>query len=360
MIFCTLFDSNYLDKGLVLYQSLEEVSSDFKLYVLPMDEKCAAVLEDMTLNHLQLVSFNRFLQDEELEDIKNQRSKAEFCWTCSSHLLDYVIRFCKENICTYIDSDLYFYADPQVLIDEMQDKDVQIIEHRFPNTYDGRSYLKHSGRFCVEFNTFKNTPASIELLTWWKEQCRNSCSAHSAKEEVFGDQKYLDAFVNHTNVTIVQHLGAGVAPWNVNQYQLVSTQPIMVKEKGSKKTTPLIFYHFHNINDVNENSVNINVYQRFNGVDDNLINFLYTAYLARIAQARRMLTQKYGVNNDIKMHPSFEQPISKSEQIKSIFKQMNQKPYTEKIPYLWSNISYVLRVQRQGKKNIRRLNVPRG
>ena len=35
--FCTLFDSNYIDRALVMYQSLEAVLDDFKLYVIAFD-----------------------------------------------------------------------------------------------------------------------------------------------------------------------------------------------------------------------------------------------------------------------------------------------------------------------------------
>ena len=44
-IYCTLFDSNYLDKGLVLYHSLCACEPDFRLYVFAFDERCREVLE---------------------------------------------------------------------------------------------------------------------------------------------------------------------------------------------------------------------------------------------------------------------------------------------------------------------------
>ena len=34
MIFCTLFDSNYLDKGLALYESMKTNLAEFTLYIL--------------------------------------------------------------------------------------------------------------------------------------------------------------------------------------------------------------------------------------------------------------------------------------------------------------------------------------
>ena len=44
--FCTLFDSNYIDRALVMYQSLEAVLDDFKLYVIAFDLKCEEILKD--------------------------------------------------------------------------------------------------------------------------------------------------------------------------------------------------------------------------------------------------------------------------------------------------------------------------
>ena len=52
-ILCTLYNSLYLDKGLVLYDSLCECARDFKLYVLCMDDKCFDVLTRMNqANHI--------------------------------------------------------------------------------------------------------------------------------------------------------------------------------------------------------------------------------------------------------------------------------------------------------------------
>ena len=44
-IFCTLFDSNYLDKGLVLYDSMCKYIGDFKLYVFAFDQKCYDIIK---------------------------------------------------------------------------------------------------------------------------------------------------------------------------------------------------------------------------------------------------------------------------------------------------------------------------
>ena len=40
LYYCTLFDSNYISKGIALYLSLERHTDDFLLYVMAMDRKC--------------------------------------------------------------------------------------------------------------------------------------------------------------------------------------------------------------------------------------------------------------------------------------------------------------------------------
>lgn len=44
LTFCTLFDSNYIDKGIVLQRSMESVIPNYKLYILAMDDRCYEIL----------------------------------------------------------------------------------------------------------------------------------------------------------------------------------------------------------------------------------------------------------------------------------------------------------------------------
>ena len=69
LTFCTLFDSNYLDKGLVLYDSMKSVMENFKLYILAMDARCEEILNDLALEHAIVISLNEF-EDEEMLEIK--------------------------------------------------------------------------------------------------------------------------------------------------------------------------------------------------------------------------------------------------------------------------------------------------
>ena len=81
-IYCTLFDSNYLDKGLVLYDSMCEQLGDFRLYVFAFDDRCYDLLKKENLRNMIVVSLQEF-ETEELLKVKKERTAAEYCWTCS-------------------------------------------------------------------------------------------------------------------------------------------------------------------------------------------------------------------------------------------------------------------------------------
>ena len=306
-ILCTLYNCLYLDKGLVLYDSLCESAKDFKLYVLCMDDKCYDVLTDLHKEHQIPIRLSDFEEgDILLQEAKGNRSFAEYCWTCSSSLILYVLEKCKEPICTYIDSDLYFYQDPQILIDGMihAKKSVMITPHRFSKV--NKEY-EANGIYCVEFNVFLNNPEALAVLKQWRNDCIECCT--SVNDGVhFGDQKYLDEWPQkYKCVYVCPHLGAGVAPWNMQSYKLHSSDGNNIKlyVKGNQNVVDLIFYHFHYITFINENEVDLHVAQNKPGVQNKLVRTIYSDYLKKIKRKKIQLKEKYGIVSVIKSHPAY-------------------------------------------------------
>ena len=309
--FCTLFDSNYLDKGLVLHESMKHVMENFRLYILAMDEKCCEILKSMNLSGVIVISLEKF-EDEELRKIKAERSRAEYCWTCSASLIDYVLETYKEEYCTYIDSDLYFFKNPAVLLEEMENAgcSVQIVEHGFGKGMIAEEKVKGAGRYCVQFNTFKNDKYGREILSTWKSQCRNHCSMAPGE---MGDQKYLSDWAEkYEKVHVLKHQGGGVAPWNVFRFRPAEKEGWLI-DKKTKEEFELIFYHFHHLEYMDENQVNINVFKKELGADKNLVYGIYRTYLTRMEAVKKMLAKEYGIVPLIKKHPGL---VEKSRQDK--------------------------------------------
>lgn len=287
MVFCTVFDSNYLDKGVLMYQSLEKTAIDFKLYVVCLDENAYKILKSLSYAHLIPIDFETFLSPE-LRVAQSNRSRSEFCWTCSSCAIEYVLKVYHEDMCTYIDADLYFYSDPQVLFDELAENSIGIIEHRNNHNFEGRYYDKMAGPYCVEFNTFRNDFNGLLALTWWKNKCLESCSSE-INGRTFGDQKYLEDWKDRfNNLHVYKNLGAGMAPWNIAQYNLKEG-----KVYYRKDIVVPVFYHFHAIEYLDEDHVNINVFYRDFKTDSNLVHLLYADYLSKISQTRKMIEEEF-------------------------------------------------------------------
>lgn len=244
-IFCTLFDSFYLPRGLLLYRSLEKTGADFHLYIFAFDDIAFQLLSKLNLPHATIIALSDF-EDEKLKAVKPGRTRAEYCWTCTPATIVYVIEKFHEQECTYLDADMYFYQNPSVLFEEMGNNSVLLTEHRFPPKFN-RSTL--AGRFCVQFITFKNTPEGLNALYWWRDRCIEWCY-NRYEDGKFGDQKYLDDWeTRFKGVHVLQHLGGGLAPWNAEQYTVLSREDnhITMMEKKSGKKFNAVFYHFHHV-----------------------------------------------------------------------------------------------------------------
>ncbi|MCH5342487.1 MAG: hypothetical protein J1E64_00500 [Acetatifactor sp.] len=302
---CTLFDSNYLDKGLVLYKSLEKCCENFMLFILPMDDKCREVLDDLGYRYVEILDYSDF-EDDDLKKVKRERSRAEFCWTCTAKLIKYVFDKYDKKICTYIDADLYFYEDPQILIEEMlQDNaSVQIVEHNF-RRFTRKASEQAAGRFCVEFNTFLNNAEGRNVLEQWEKDCVRDCS-YNKNEGVMGDQKYLHSWPEkYTCINICKNQGAGVAPWNVNKfrYEMQEHNSYRITDIESKKKYQMVFYHFQNIRFIEADKVVCcDVDRRIKKE----VTSIYMDYLCKIKEEKTFLYNQYGIESLIKVHPADE------------------------------------------------------
>jgi hypothetical protein len=285
--YCTLFDSFYLNRGLVMYQSLQKHCSKFHLYIFPFDDLSYKILKGLDLENVTLIPLNEFESDD-LLSVKPSRSKGEYCWTCTPFTIDYCIA--KFNIphCTYIDADLCFYADPVVLLSEMKNKSILITEHRYTSKYDQSAT---SGIYCVQYVTFINSPESIKALHWWRDRCKEWCYGRF-EDGKFGDQKYLDDWTNRfQDVHVLKHLGGGVAPWNVQQYKLRKKDGVWyLTERLSGDQYQLIFYHFHYVKFFSDGTVNLS--DIYNLGEQGVLK-LYREYVKRIHEVNEVLRQKF-------------------------------------------------------------------
>ena len=242
--FVTLFNSNYLSRGLVLYQSLKLHCQKFHLYIIAFGDSTYHYLKANPDNNFTVISLTEF-EDEKLLAIKGSRTAGEYCWTSTPSSIYYCIKKFNLTNCTYVDADICFYSNPDVLINEMGDSSVLITNHHYTKLYDQSST---SGKYCVQFVTFKNTEQGITVLNWWREACIDWCF-NRLEDGKFGDQKYLDNWLEMFNgVHELIHRGGGIAPWNAQQYTFKNNNhEISCHEIATGKKFAAVFFHFHSL-----------------------------------------------------------------------------------------------------------------
>lgn len=236
--FCTLFDRNYLFKGVAMLRTLRQHCPTAHVHVLCMDAQTRSILEQLDLPDVACLSLDE-IEDDALLKAKADRGVAEYCWTLSPCLPWHVLQRNPEiDFITYLDADLLFYSPVQPLFDEIGDASIAIIEHRFSERLRDREV---NGRFCVEWVSFRRDEEGMACLSRWREQCIEWCY-YRLEDGKMGDQKYLDEWPErYPECHILMHPGAGIAPWNYEQYQFEHDAAGGILVQGS----PLIFYHFH-------------------------------------------------------------------------------------------------------------------
>lgn len=233
--YCTLFNRAYAEKGLALYQSLKRYSSEpFTLHVLAMDQRTFEVLSEMNLSGMQIYPHEAFETDMRLKGIKATRTVQEYCWTCASQFMAYILPFLPEV--TYLDADLFFYSDPAPVHAEIGERSIAITPHRFPAH---KKYMERNGKFNVGWVTAKNDAVGGQCILTWMYQCKKKCSATDG----CGDQRYLDSWPNDYGqaVCVLDNPGVNLGPWTLAGVDITSGPKV--------NGVDLICYHFHEFKD---------------------------------------------------------------------------------------------------------------
>jgi len=290
--FTTFFDSNYLPKGIVLYNSLLKViKQPFKLYLLCLDQVTYDffILNKYDFEHVELIKIDNFENyNQELQLAKNNRTLVEYYFTLSPILPLYLLKNYKlDHICS-MDADLFFYDSPENIFEALSKYSIIITPHKFSIELKN---LEKYGLYNVSFQLFKNDEIGLACLNKWKEECLNWCKDdYDVINNRFADQKYLDNWVNKYKKAILTLDGpdTGLAIWNINNYILKIKNDVFTSNSEN-----VIFYHFHNFKSMTRNIV-LNGFFSYNVNRNKVTDIIYNNYWQELNNA----TKKYKLNID--------------------------------------------------------------
>lgn len=236
--YCTLFDKNYLARGLALHHSLEKHAGDYHLFILCMDDETLTTLPK--LKNVTPISLKEF-EDPKLLNIKPSHTIGEYCWTVTPSLMLYLLKNNpKIDLLSYLDADLFFYSSPEPIFEELGKDSIMIVPHRFVRW--AKATEKTAGIYNVSMVTLRNNTSGKACATWWRERCLEWCYNRYENGQI-GDQKYLEVFPKlFKGVHPLVHIGGGVASWNLPQYRVWKKGDVVMVND-----VPLIFFHFQGL-----------------------------------------------------------------------------------------------------------------
>jgi hypothetical protein len=172
-----------------------------------------------------------------------------------------------------LESDSYFFSDPEPLLQELGADSVSLVPHNFSAEFDN---TETAGRFCVQFNAFRNDQRARAVLADWR--AANFRYDKSVPSQYPG-QTCIDAWPERfAGVKVITNRGAGVAPWNVRGYLLASEGGVPTVDG-----VPVVFYHFHQYGRLRSGAHELGSYP----MTQQVIDAFYRPYVAALRGAER-------------------------------------------------------------------------
>ena len=139
--FCTTSDINFLHRGLALYESLNKHNDNFELFYLCSDKESYQKLEELKLDRIIPISLEDIFKEcPELKKAQDNEpsyeainvgnktncdpKKVQFFWCLSSYFTWYVLNLDDTDDVLYIDPDIYFYHDWNIIYEEIESKSI--------------------------------------------------------------------------------------------------------------------------------------------------------------------------------------------------------------------------------------------
>ena len=274
--FCTLFDRNYLYQGVALHASLERHAPDFRLYALCMDQTAFDLLTRLDKPTLLPILVDDVLTPA-LSAVRSRTTHGQFCWVCQPIICQYLLDRFGVDMVTYLESDSLFFSDPEALFAELGDRSVSLVPHNYSSEFDNSSA---AGMYCVQFNAFRNDADARAVLQSWTASCfEYDRSAPTS----YPGQTCLDRWPSQfAGVAVIQHPGAGVAPWNIRGLKLGSQNGV-----PTVNGLPVVFYHFHQYGRFRSGAHELGSYPMTRDV----IDAFYQPYVQALRDAERLVKQ---------------------------------------------------------------------
>jgi hypothetical protein len=213
-----------------------------EIWVLCLTAECERILHFLNVPGVKTLTLDKLEAHlPALLAAKADRNIVEYYFTCMAALHRYLfdtLPYVEGTM--YIDADIEFYANPQIVFDAIGEAPVAIIPHNFSPSF--RKKGEKFGLYNAGWSAFRRSREGMACLDWWLERSIEWCFDHLDGYR-YANQGYLVRFKEVApNTKILVQKGFNCAPWNIGNYR--------VTERGGRLLVdeePLVFFHFHGV-----------------------------------------------------------------------------------------------------------------
>lgn len=303
--YCSYFDHRYLPRAIAMMRSIRAFDPQARFFILALDDKCAEIVNGLQNPGIEVVPLAALeAADPELLAAKAGRTLIEYYFTCTPCFPHYLFQKygAEMDALTYLDADLFFYADPEIIFREIGDASVAITPHRFSAD---RAALVHYGRFNVAWITWRNDAIGRQCLADYRNDCIAWCFDR-VEGDRFADQKYLDQWpARYGSVKELDHPGINAAGWNINSHHISEIHGLPFLDDRQ-----VVFWHFQGAKKLEDG-------KWLHGFDEVtvaqhplLIDRIFLPYARHLDEIEAALHKRFRFAYDSARHIRYDTPVA--------------------------------------------------
>jgi hypothetical protein len=234
----TVFNNAYLDRAIVLAESLFEKNS-VRLKIYLFEKNLPSLNKDISI-FCEIILINEINFDR-INELAFKYDVVEFTTSLKPYISLFLLEKYKKVI--FFDPDIYVLDSTKEIEDLLDDQDLLLTSHfNIPELNDVENPdlgMMRFGSFNLGFFAVKNSINGKAFLKWWNNKCLDQCFF----ETQFGistDQKWVsiaNAFFDF--LYIIRNPGYNVAYWNLFEREITFSN-----NKYFANNHNITFFHF--------------------------------------------------------------------------------------------------------------------
>jgi hypothetical protein len=244
----TMSDLRFLPQTLMLYRSVSALGPVGRMTVICMDGPTHDFLDGQRLSGVELIELSELERaDPAMAATRSRRDWTEYCWTVTPAMCAHLVRRAAPGTITaWIDADVEFVRDPNLIADALEGGSVLLTPHRYNRAYPRAALPSELAALYGSFNggtiAFRHDKQGLAAAQLWRERtlewCRDECEPGR-----YGNQLHLEDFPQRFDRTRVLPVPGGVlGPWNGGRFRVRASQDGPVADGR-----PVIAYHYQSL-----------------------------------------------------------------------------------------------------------------